>query len=695
MPRKAKLVLPTIDSCQWRSHTPDGTSCGLITELLGKSSAFVSDDACNACCKSFPPSPRQLNPVVASLLYQRAQLITDVNGTDECELEQAERVKDESEIAFNLVRSSRLTMLPVRSSGRCCWLGAPKSDTTSNTTTGPTPDSLDLPHRCLHPNHNETSLAKCRMCRDWSQSEPVSRVMSLDELLPVPSSRYGTVKSWAVGVTTAPRRESTLETTLDSITRAGWSEPRVFMDGTTHLPDRYSHLPITWREDSVGAWPSWYLALAELVLHEPHADAYMLLQDDVILYDRESLREYLERVLWPGDRPGLVSMFYTGLNSPTGWLEAKGEWHFSAQGFIIPPGIARALLCDPDVSRGWLAASSQTHIPIPEMISDWAHKRSIDIWYANPSLLQHIGNTSTIWMNAAVVNGRRAPWYSGSVETEVSTGESLADFAEEDFACSASLHQAYQDRVDAGKRHMRNQRVVICGLCRDVRPYLPRTAARVERLGGMFADYRVVLFENDSTDATCEFLSDWQNKNSQVDVISQRVGAVKYPQTRSLARAAWLAHCRNIYRERIVEQLSDFEHVIVVDMDLPGGWSYDGVAHTFGDDDWDFVGSYGITPRLDRRDKKPPVVHHDVWAFRPAVNTPARKLVNHNDLHLQRGEPLLPVESCFGGLGVYRMECMKAAEYSGSDCEHVDFHSQLRGVGLKRLFLNPSQITLY
>lgn len=691
MPRKAKLVLPTIDSCHWRSQLQDGTSCGLITELLGKRSAAVSDDACHACCKSFPPSPRQLNPVVASLLYDRASMIAAVDGTDECELEQAKRVKDESELAFNLVRSSRLTMSPVRNNGQCCWLGEP----TSNTAADPTSNSLDRSHHCRHPNHSETTLAQCRMCRDWTQSEPVSRVMSLDELLPPPSQRCGAVKSWAVGVTTAPRRDATLETTLDSVVRAGWSEPRIFMDGTTRLPDRYSKLPITWREDSVGAWPSWYMALAELVLHEPNADAYMMLQDDVVLYDRESLREYLERVLWPGERPCLVSLFYTGLNSPTGWREARGAWHFSAQGFIFPPGIARALLCDADLSRAWLAASSQTHIPIPEMISEWAQKRAIDVWYANPSLSQHIGNTSTIWMNAAIVKGRRAPWFSGSVETEISADESLADFAEDDFACSVSQHHAYQERVDAGKRHMRDQRVVICGLCRDVRPYLPRTAARIERLGSMFADYHVVLFENDSVDATCEFLSDWQNKNSQVDVISQRVGAIKYPQTRSLDRAAWLAHCRNLYRERVVEQFSDFDRVIVVDMDLPGGWSYDGVAHTFGDDEWDFVGSYGITPRLDRRDDKPPVVHHDVWAFRPAIGTTARKLVNHNDLYLQRGEPLLPVESCFGGLGVYRMECMSAAEYAGSDCEHVDFHSRLRSVGLNRLFLNPSQITLY
>jgi hypothetical protein len=84
-----------------------------------------------------------------------------------------------------------------------------------------------------------------------------------------------------------------------------------------------------------------------------------------------------------------------------------------------------------------------------------------------------------------------------------------------------------------------------------------------------------------------------------------------------------------------------------------------------------------------------------VWAFRPAVGTAARKLVNHNDLALSRGDALLPVESCFGGLGVYRMACLNAGEYGGGDCEHVIFHNNLRRAGLNQLFLNPNQIVLY
>jgi hypothetical protein len=211
----------------------------------------------------------------------------------------------------------------------------------------------------------------------------------------------------------------------------------------------------------------------------------------------------------------------------------------------------------------------------------------------------------------------------------------------------------------------------------------------------MFQDYRVVLFENDSTDATRAFLADWMAANPRLRVISETLETIRYPQTRSLDRAARLAHYRNRYRMVLVEEYSGFDNAIIVDTDLPGGWSYDGIANSFGHDDWDFVGSYGIFTRLDARRDEFPYGHSDVWAFRPAQGTAARKLVNHNKLHLSRGEPLMPVDSCFGGLGIYRMECMLAAEYGGSDCEHVVLHERLRHAGFDRLFLNPSQIVLY
>jgi hypothetical protein len=659
--------------------------------------ATVSVEVCEACCRSFPPSLQNLNPVVGSLLHTAAARIRSAGGIAGCPVEEAERIERLAENSLDVVFPEQYRLTPARTVAACCWLGDRVEPNGSAPLDAATGMSASEPiFNCCHPAHGRVSAEDCRRCRDWTKQPNVSRFLSLLEMVPPPARRSGRpVQRWAVGVTTAPRRRPTLETCLDGIVRAGWNEIRLFLDGAVRVPARYNHLSLTWREQRIGPLPAWYLALSELVHQEPQADAYLILQDDVVLYDRESLRAYLEGVLWPGDRPGLLSLFYTGQETIPGWRCTPGEWHWGAQAFLFAPGIARALLSDADVVRTSLTASVSCHIPIPEVVCDWIQRTGIDVWHPCPSLAQHIGNTSTIWPTAAITGGRRAPWFSGSVETAFAVEESFSGFPEDAFPCDSAVRDDYRARVQRGRKRMAELSVVICGLCRDVRHYLPKTASRVERLGQMFSNYRAVLFENDSVDATREFLFDWQAVNPQVEVISESHGTRRFPQTRCLERAAWLAYCRNRCRERAVSQYAHFDFVIVLDTDLPGGWSYDGLAHTLAGDDWDFVGSYGLRQRVGPTADESPYCHFDTWAFRPAAGTPARTLVDHNSLQLQRGGPLLPVESCFGGLGVYRMDSFQSVEYGDDDCEHVVFHNRLRAAGFHRLYLNPSQIVMY
>ena len=703
-----KLNLPTVDTCRWRSAPQlDGTAdCGLIRSMIGPDStesSRISLETCVACCNSFPPSPRRLNPVVASILYKAASRLLKTASASATNKELLERTRQQAEQSLDLIHPKQLQLMPSRSDKGCCWLGNQhevdhhRDHSPETGTAHPSAENQsELRFSCHHPAHNLTTLAGCRMCRDWSIRPPISRLLSLDEMIPSSERRCGpAVKRWAIGVTTSSRRQQTLESCLDSIVRSGWDNPRLFLDGTCPIPSRYNNLIVTWREDLIGALPAWYLALTELVLQQPESDAFVLLQDDVVLYDRESLREYLERKLWPGDRPSIVSLFSTDPAPQAGWRQMQNFWHWGAQGFIFPPEMARAMISDVDFTRTCLAASASKHTPIPTAMSEWISRNQVEVWFTNPSLSQHIGNTSTIWANAAMTAGCRAPWYCGSIGTTFTTQETLSDFPELLFPCDQSTLESYLNRVDRGNELMRKSSVVICGLCRNVRLFLARTAARIEKLGSMFHDYRIILYENDSIDATREFLTDWASQNPRLEVISETLSAKLHLKNRSLERATWMARCRNRYRERVNEKYQDFDYTMVVDTDLPGGWSFDGIAHTFGHDNWDVIGSYGIQRRSAHEPNECPYTHFDTWAFHPAAGTAARELVNHNDLVFRRGDPMIPVESSFGGLGIYRTACMSAAEYGGSDCEHVVFHNQLRLAGFNRQFLNPSQIVLY
>ncbi|QEL18661.1 hypothetical protein PX52LOC_05695 [Limnoglobus roseus] len=691
MPRKALLTLPTADTCRWQITTNDSRACGLVAAVLevGPSiTAPLSADVCEACCRSFPPSPEQLNPVVASLLYTASGRVL-ADGTIPADgVEKARQVRERALRSLNVAHPDSRRITPARETIPCHWLG-----TAVTASDGPVDKTVT--HRCRHPRHEWASPSICKMCHDWAIRPSVSRPLTLDEIVPPPERLCGpAVRKWGVGITTSPRRQPTLEMCLDGVVRAGWEEPLLFLDGTVRIPDRYADLPVTWRENGIGAWPAWYLAMAELCFQRPDADAYVILQDDVLLHDRGPLREYLERVLWPGDRPGVISLFYTGIDARHGW--SRTGWHWGAQGFVFPPGVARAMLADADLSRTWLATAGGPHSPIPERIHEWVVRAGVDVWFANPSLSQHAGNASTIWSEAHISGGRKAHWFSGSIDTEFAAEENFAAFPEEQFPCAARDQSGYQDRVDRGRERMAGHSVVICGLCRNVRHFLPRTAARVEKLGSMFRDYRAIFFENDSEDASPEFLRDWASVNPRVEFISEKLGVRQYPATRDLRRAAWLAKCRNRYRERFAQAYADYDYVIVLDTDLMGGWSYEGIAHTFGHESWDFVGSYGLLGRVPRRADEFPYVHFDTWAFHPAKGTAARQLTNFADLRLHRGDPLLPVESCFGGLGVYRSACLLECAYaSDTGVEHTGLHDRMKRAGFDRLFLNPSQVVLY
>jgi hypothetical protein len=333
---------------------------------------------------------------------------------------------------------------------------------------------------------------------------------------------------------------------------------------------------------------------------------------------------------------------------------------------------------------------------IDVLIGEWAENLGLKVWYPLPSLVQHIGNTSTIWTGASLSGLRQSPNFAGDLDAPFNAQQTLDGFDESTFPPAEPARQEYVADVHRGYQRMSEQRVVLCGLARNVRNWLPRTIARLERVGSQFADYRVIIYENDSTDSTLACLHAWRKSNGRVTVLSEKLGTPHYGQVRSLARTERLAEYRNRYLEHVAETWPEFDVAIVCDTDLRGGISYDGLAHTFGQENWDFVGSNGLLRRT--MPTRPPSMtwcHFDSWAYGEVGQTLAANGDSINRLVFRRGDSLKPVWSCFGGLGIYRMEALLSAQYAGDDCEHVCLHGTMRGNGYDRLFLNPSQVVVY
>lgn len=280
------------------------------------------------------------------------------------------------------------------------------------------------------------------------------------------------------------------------------------------------------------------------------------------------------------------------------------------------------------------------------------------------------------------------------------TGTDSIDFPEAWFPPLPDCEPEYQRRVKQGLSVMRSCSVAICGIGRNVASILPLTIKRIERLAKMFRDYRIIIYENDSTDGTQKILRRWSENNIRVTVISEHHCLPHYAQVRESARTFALAFYRERYRKHLTEVFPLVDYVIVVDTDLRGGWSYQGVATSFSYTNWSVIGSNGISFIPKKYAALPTKtvyrqVHFDAWAFRPLGKPDVQHFQAINNMQNERHTSLIPVESCFGGLAVYEADTFQKARYDGFDCEHVPFHQAIKSCNTKGIFMNPSQITIY
>ena len=419
-----------LETCPYRDQTgatdaPGDAACSLLLELTGledRDLCRVGRDACGACCRGPLPSPHRINPVIASLLSKIASGLIASGGRPGCDVGEAEALgrwaEEQISIAFPEDADPVHALVP-RAVDSCHHRGEELPRLGS---AGPEviDGEGDRAFECRHPAHTTTTLDGCHLCRDWAR-RPGPAPAPLDRLLPPPETRCGpTVRSWAVGVTTAPREPSTLDWSIDSLARAGWPAPRLFEDTAVCVARRSAHLAVSPRQERLGAWPNFYLALIELLMREPDVDAYLMVEDDVLYYDRQDVRAYLERALWPGNTPGLVSLYCPAAYSrpDAGWHRHEGEWTLGAVAWIFPTSLAKRFVTDPLVLEHRWCGPAGGLAGVGMAVGSWAFRNGIPIHYPCPSLAQHIGDRSTIWPANRATGDRRADRFLGDLDLD-------------------------------------------------------------------------------------------------------------------------------------------------------------------------------------------------------------------------------------------------------------------------------------
>jgi hypothetical protein len=204
---------------------------------------------------------------------------------------------------------------------------------------------------------------------------------------------------WAVGVTVAHRQHRTLEQTLTSLAAAGFPRPRIFSDGETEMPSGFD---VTLHSPQIGAWPNFWLALTELVARQPAANAFLLVQDDVV-FSRGTC-DYVSQYVAPDDC-GVQSLFCAAChNRGFGWHAIPvGYGMASAQALVFPRERAYEFLAHPWTVNHRRAAPKSRQFRgdglhhIDGAVGEWCKRVQKKAYCHSPSLAQHIGFGSIMY----------------------------------------------------------------------------------------------------------------------------------------------------------------------------------------------------------------------------------------------------------------------------------------------------------
>lgn len=233
--------------------------------------------------------------------------------------------------------------------------------------------------------------------------------------------------------------------------------------------------------------------------------------------------------------------------------------------------------------------------------------------------------------------------------------------------------------------------VVIVGCARNIDKYLDNTKNKLLMLKSLFAQTRIIFYENDSTDETLNILQKWKEENF-IELITEK--DVKGTRTERIA------HGRNILYNEAMK--NDFDLYIVIDLDdVINDLSEDGIKSCFEmKEDWGMLGA-------NQKDK-----YYDLWALRTYDNwmpfdcyadcfkteSDEEFCVNSRFRNIPQNSDPINVKSCFGGVGIYKKKYIHNCSYgSGLNsnnlpmCEHVSFNEGVLNNGGK-IYINPKLI---
>ena len=251
------------------------------------------------------------------------------------------------------------------------------------------------------------------------------------------------------------------------------------------------------------------------------------------------------------------------------------------------------------------------------------------------------------------------------------------------------------------------KKVVIAGCTKNSELYIEDRIIKLHEIGQYFKDYRIILYENDSTDNTVTLLN--KNKNKRFDFISEQNIIERIEHKHLHNRVQILTHARNQLINYIKQNYSKYDLLIMLDLDnVLERFNPKTILNAFlYGDNWaaltaNCIGKYydiwalRMPPHVWKQSVhgqlwKEPLMH-DCWS-QIKNNIPPKRLIREYQQIIPVTMPLIETTSSFGGLGIYKMDAIKEAQYESYNgqfcqCEHVIFNANITG----KIFICPKLI---